>query len=123
MLKGLKGLLIKTPRNDSAKRPAPKVAAKPVAVGKDYGAALVVPGTRCCVGAKSAARERFLFRDAPRLPLADCTMPGACACRFKKASDRRDTDADRRDIGLSETGRWYAGPNHRISRRRKPAKG
>jgi hypothetical protein len=120
MLKALIGLLTKTPLNDSARKPAPKAAAKSMAAGKDYRAAAVVPGIKCCLAAKTSVGKRSLFQDAPRLPLANCTMPTNCSCRFKKASDRRD--GDRRQIGVSETGRWFAGPENRKRGSRRSVK-
>jgi hypothetical protein len=125
MLKRLIGLLTKTPRKGPPqKRPAPKVVTKPVVATGDYRAAWVSPGIKCCQAAKSSVHKRHLFRDGPRLPLANCTMPGNCTCTFKKASDRRDSD--RRQIGVSETGRWFAGAENRTrgmrGRRRNEAK-
>jgi hypothetical protein len=119
-LKALKALLIKSPRNDSARKPAPRATAKPATAAKDYRAVSVAPGIKYCLAAKTGVGKLHLFRDAPRLPLANCTMPTNCSCRFKKASDRRDSD--RRQFGVSETGRWFAGPENRKRGRRGSSK-
>jgi hypothetical protein len=120
MLKGLIGLLGKTPRNDSEQKPVPRKTAPSAPAGQGYRAVSVAPGVKCCLAAKNGLGKRDLSRDAPRLPLANCTMPASCSCTFKKASDRRDSE--RREIGISETGRWFAGPENRTRGRRRSSK-
>jgi hypothetical protein len=121
MLKALKALLGKPLRDDSATKPVPKAVAKPATVGKDFRAVSVAPGIKCCPAAKNIVGQRYLFREGPRLPLADCTMPTNCSCKFKKASDRRD--GDRRILGTSETDRWFVGPENRKREGRRSTKG
>jgi hypothetical protein len=111
MLKGLRGLFNKPVPQDTAKKRTPVAKAGPAITGKDYRGVSVAPGGRCCAAANDIVGKRYLSREAPRLPLEHCTMPADCSCKFMKASDRRD--ADRREPGLSETGRWFAGPEHR----------
>jgi hypothetical protein len=120
MLKSLQALLSKPTRDDSAKKPATKALAKPALPGKDYRSVSVAPGIKCCSAANDIVGKRFLFREGLRLPLANCTMPTHCSCKFKKASDRRD--GDRRELGVSETGRWFAGPENRKRGGRRSAK-
>jgi hypothetical protein len=120
MLKSLKALLGKTPRDDSAKKPARSTPAKSAPTGKDYRSVAVTPGVKCCSAANDILGKSYLFREAPRLPLANCTMPTNCSCKFKKASDRRD--GERRQIGVTETGRWFAGPENRKRGGRRSAK-
>ena len=120
MLKSLRALLGKPSRDEAAKKPATQAPAKPASPGKDYGSVSVVPGTKCCSAANEIVGKRFLFREGLRLPLAVCTMPTQCSCKFKKASDRRD--ADRREPGVTETGRWFAGPENRRRGGRRSAK-
>ena len=121
MLKGLIGRLGKTPRNDSAQKPVPRATAPSAPAGQDYRAVSVAPGIKCCSAAKNALGNSYLSREAPRLPLQNCTMPANCSCKFKKAPDRRDSD--RREPGVTETGRWFAGPEHRKrGGRRSPKK-
>jgi hypothetical protein len=96
-----------------------KPSPKPVTTGKDYRSVSITPGIKCCLAAKSSKGKHFLMRDAPRLPLLDCTMPTGCSCAFKKSSDRRDGEDDRRQIGISETGRWFAGQENRTTQRNR----
>ncbi len=120
MFKELKALLSKSPRDDGVKLPASKAAAKPATAAKDYRAVSVTPGMKCCSAAHEIVGQYFLLRDGPRLPLAKCTMPTSCSCKFKKAADRRD--GDRRIFGTSETGRWFAGAENRKRAGRRSAK-
>ena len=119
-MKVLRALLSKPSSQDSAKKPAPVVKVKPAITGKDYRSVSVAPGGQCCAAAKDMVGKRYLSREAPRLPLANCTLPGSCSCKFKKASDRRD--GERRELGPSETGRWFAGPENRKRGGRRSAK-
>jgi hypothetical protein len=122
MFKQLKSFLTENPHADPPHK-GPKSIATPVPAGKDFRAISVTPGIKCCQAAKSGVGERHLMREAPRLPLPGCTMPASCSCRFKKASDRRDSDGDRRELGMSETGRWFAGQEKRTRRNRRSGKG
>src|SRR5580658_3553063 len=116
MFENLLGFLAKAPRTSSPQKPAPKSGATVPSPGVNFRAVSVEPGPRCCLAAKAGIGKPFLVRDAPKLPLANCTMPTACSCKFRKASDRRDDD--RREIGMSETGRWYGATEKRQREKR-----
>jgi hypothetical protein len=111
MLKALRTLLGKTPREHPAKKPARSAKPKPPNAGGDYRAVSRAPSTRSCAAAKHAAGKRYLWRQAPRLPLAGCTMPTNCSCKFRKDADRRD--GDRRLLGGTATNGWFADPQRR----------
>jgi hypothetical protein len=85
----------------------------------EYSAVSVVPSGACCAAAKELAGRKMRTAEAPRLPLADCTQPLNCGCRFRKFTDRRDGDDDRRQLGSAARSVWYAGPQRRksVSRR------
>lgn len=87
---------------------------------KDYRAVLIAPGVDCCLAANFSSGERYLLRDAPRLPLAGCTKPAECSCKYNKVHDRRD--AERRQMGIWETSRWFAGTEKRTGRNRRSDK-
>lgn len=42
-----------------------------------------------CPAAVALKDVRILSADAPRLPLADCTMPANCRCIYRHHDDRR----------------------------------
>jgi hypothetical protein len=67
------------------------------------------------------AGARLLAGRAPRLPVADCTMPAECRCRFQKYSDRREDDQGRRFHYGHERAAWYAGGQRRKSSGRRTA--
>jgi hypothetical protein len=113
-------MLSKPSGGDSAKKPATIAVSKSAIPAKDYRAVSVVAGAKCCSAAREVVSMPYLAREAPRLPLAACTMPTNCSCKFKKASDRRD--GDRRLLGAAETGRWFAGQEKRGRAARRSAK-
>jgi hypothetical protein len=94
--------------------PAAKRKQSPAA---DYRAVSLTQGSGHCAVAAAAQGKSFLLREAPRLPLAGCTQPEKCTCKFHKDSDRRD--ADRRLFGTTETQRWFAGPEARKKESRR----
>ena len=107
MIKILKELLGRTAREHSAKKPTPTPIPKRPITGGDFRAVSIVPSIVCCTAAMRANGRTYLLHEAPRLPLAACTMPKNCSCKFRKIADRRDRD--RRLFGASETNRWFAG--------------
>jgi hypothetical protein len=111
MINALKGLFGKTPAPHAVKKPA--TASKP-AVSQpdgDFRAVRLSLHDGCCAAAKDTEGKRYLLREAPRLPLKECTMPTSCTCKFHKDADRRG--GDRRRFCPNETNRWYAGPERR----------
>lgn len=89
--------LFKSNRGKPAK-PQPQSALHP------YHAVSVVPGTDACAAAYRFTGQRFLSRQAPKLPLPSCDA-AQCNCRFKHHKDRRAGPRRRSDIGLM-TGAW-----------------
>ena len=49
----------------------------------------VVPCAQACSAAAVVRGQRFLARQAPRLPLFGCDHSASCQCRFEKFQDRR----------------------------------
>jgi hypothetical protein len=107
MIKVLKDLLGKI----SPERPAKKTTSIPRPkrsnTSGDFRAVSIAPSIMCCSAAMHATERTYLLRDAPRLPLAACTMPRNCSCKYRKNADRRESD--RRLFGATETNRWFAG--------------
>lgn len=88
---------------------------RPATGSSVYPAVSVVSTGDCCAAAKALGGRRILAADAPRLPLADCTRPEACRCRFAKFADRRDDDQARRHEGSSMRSVLYSGQQRRRS--------
>ena len=121
MIQLFRSLLFRTSRECVAKkRPVPNARPRPVHAGGDYRAVSLAPSIDCYAAAKDAAGKRYLLREAPHLPLAGCTMPAECSCKFRKHADRRD--GDRRLLGEAETSRWFAGSERRARRVRRSTK-
>ena len=117
MFKTLKSLLTTVSGADSVQSPAPEERKRTVSADKDFRAVLIAPGVKSCMAANFSSGERYLLRDAPRLPLPGCTMSAECACRYTKVNDRRE--ADRRQIAVWETTRRFAGTEKRSGRNRR----
>jgi hypothetical protein len=60
-----------------------------------YQAVAIKYSENSCNAAKAMTGRRFLVREAPRLPLADCDY-GDCRCKFAHHDDRREK-TERRD--------------------------
>jgi hypothetical protein len=84
-------------RFDAGSSTLRKPAAVPTGAKGDFRAVSVVCGGNGCAAAKSIVGKRFLLSRPPRLPLADCTSPGTCACKYQKHDDRRKAGDRRSD--------------------------
>ncbi len=91
-----KGLLGLPKPSDAGARPV----GKPVL---SHHAVSIATGPRCCGAARDLRGERFLSRDAPKLPLKDCDRAD-CACRYEHHKDRREGLRRARDMGVAIDG-------------------
>jgi hypothetical protein len=120
MIQLLKSLFGDHARESARKRTAQKPRLRPAHAGADYRAVSLAPSLECYAAAKNSPGKRYLLREAPRLPLANCATPASCSCKFRKHADRRD--GDRRLLGEVETSRWYGGTERRTrAGRRSPS--
>jgi hypothetical protein len=71
---------------------------------------------RACGAARKYHGIRFLSKDAPILPLADCRAP-LCTCRFRHHEDRRSSLRRAADI-IASAAHW-AGQERRRSHGRR----
>jgi hypothetical protein len=96
------------------KRPAakPKTTASKSSAPA-FGGVSIVSGDYCCPAAKSLQGHRLLTDKAPKLPLADCTGQSQCKCHYKKYSDRRDAEDERRFYENAGQGAWYSSEERR----------
>ena len=70
-----------------------------------WHAVSVATGNWCCAEAANLSGTRFLSREAPRLPLGDCSAPQSCSCSYKHHSDRRGLPRRKDDrLGLRRGG-------------------
>jgi len=87
---------------------------------KDVRAVSIVGGSRCCEATRSVKGKRLLVTQGVALPLAACTMPEQCKCRYQKYSDRRAED-DRRTLGSTQRGSLFGISERRMVEGRRPA--
>jgi hypothetical protein len=119
MIQLLRSLFAATPREYPLKKSAPRVGPARLNADGNYRAVSLQPSPNCQAAVKYGAGKRYLLRDMPRVPLANCAMAAICSCKFRKHSDRRD--GDRRLLGEVKTTRWYPGSERREPRCRRSA--
>ena len=71
-----------------------------------YHAVSIQPGNPCCQRARALQGQRFLSRDAPPLPLKNCSRE-TCTCHYQHYDDRRGGPRRAREIGVAMDG-WHA---------------
>jgi hypothetical protein len=84
-----------------------KVRGEPVEnhrVSNPYHAVSIVTCLHPCDTAKKAIGQRFLSKQAPRLPLPGCDAE-RCECKFRHHGDRRAGPRRRDEIGVG-TNHW-----------------
>jgi hypothetical protein len=97
----------------TAPEPAPKPRAeKPI---MSYHAVTIAVGARSCAGAKALQERRFLSREAPKLPLANCDLLN-CECVYTHHADRRRGPRRAREMGVALDG--YEGEEKRNAPKR-----
>jgi hypothetical protein len=111
MIQLLRSMFAATPREKSLKKPAPTAGSARLNAGGNYRAVSLEPCPKCPAAAEYGGGKRYLLREMPRLPLANCAMSANCSCKFHKHSDRRD--GDRRLLGEVTTTRWYTDSERR----------
>ena len=119
MIEKLKQLLGKISPEHPAKTPKPSAKQIGPNGAGDFRAVEIAASIMCCAAAMQVRGRSYLLREAPRLPLAGCTMPANCSCKFRKSADRRDSD--RRLFGATETNRWFVGVECRKREARRSA--
>ena len=87
---------------------------------KDVRGVSIVGGSPCCEATRSLKGKRLLVTQGVALPVADCTMPTRCKCRYQKYPDRR-ADDDRRMFGSTQRGSLYGISERRRAEGRRPA--
>jgi hypothetical protein len=59
-----------------------------IRLSNPWHAVTILPGPKRCVAVTKLLNQRYLSKEAPVLPLKDCTEP-ACTCRYRHHDDRR----------------------------------
>jgi hypothetical protein len=79
----------------------------------------VVPGKEACEAAQKLRSQRFLTREAPRLPLPDCTNQDKCQCKYQHFASRRHRPRRATDEGRSSSAPPSEGERRRPGERRE----
>ena len=58
-------------------------------VKEPWKAVAILADDSACAAAKELQGKRFLSRNAPRLPLPECTKQDRCECKYRHLRDRR----------------------------------
>jgi hypothetical protein len=96
-----------------------KLMSRPMDHGSDFRAVSLRPSLDCCAETEDTVSKRYLWREAPRLPLQGCAMGSNCHCKFVKHAERRD--GDRRLLGGNSTKQWFTGSERRRHHGRRAA--
>ena len=101
MVSGLKDLWFSIPFDRWARfltgdDPDAARAARRMDPARDFRAVEIVACARSCASVQEWNGATFLWRQAPRLPLQDCSASAACHCMYRKHSDRRQREDRRR---------------------------
>ena len=83
-----------------------------------WHAVSVTTGQTCCESARGLIGRRFLAARAPRLPLPECTLAEACACKYKHHEDRRAAPR-RKEEKSGLPGKNHHGPERRTVQSRR----
>lgn len=84
----------------AAARPAKPVAKK---MTQTFHAVTIQTGRNCCHEARALQGQRFLSREAPSLPLKNCSSD-SCLCHYLHHDDRRAGPRRARDMGVAMDG-------------------
>lgn len=86
--------------------------------GNPWHSVSLVTKAKSCEAARACQGKRFLSNKAPRLPLAECTVPDSCPCAYKHHDDRRGNPRRKSEItGVNRTN--SAAKERRVARGRR----
>jgi hypothetical protein len=108
------GFWFRTRRN---RRPAARVPPPSAKAGGRFGGVEIRTRSGACRAAQTLHGKRFLAKNAPTLPLPECTAT-QCACTFSKLADRRTEGRRLEHGGLSASLFLAANRRSRHDRRR-----
>ncbi len=108
MVNEVKGLFARFGRREVAT----PVLTERARIVNPFHAVSIAVGAHACDAAKAFAGQRYFSREAPRLPLADCSNPD-CRCRYEHHDDRRAQARRISDHGHTLPAPPYMGPERR----------
>jgi hypothetical protein len=100
LIQRARGMFAIDPPVEAAKTPEKPVVRK---ASPSYHAVSIETGRNCCHEARALKGKRFLSREAPSLPLRNCSSDN-CLCRYQHHEDRRAGPRRARDMGVAMDG-------------------
>jgi len=85
-----------------------------------WHAVAIRPKGSSCEAVQARRTARYLSKEAPRLPLAECTSSDACSCVYKHHADRRVQSRRRAETGEPRRNAKVAQERRSERDRRKP---
>src|SRR5882757_6786346 len=98
--------------------PSAKQSIAPAPPRSEWHAVSIISNASCCPAAMGLLGTRFLSREAPRLPLKNCSMSAACRCSYQHHDDRRGSSRRTHDLWNPGHGS-YGGKERRGERGRR----
>jgi hypothetical protein len=83
-----------------------------------WHAVSIVTGRWCCEAARQLLGSRYLSKQAPRLPLEECSSAEHCSCLYKHHGDRRGVPR-RKDEAMGMRRPAHLDNDRRVSRGRR----
>ena len=91
-------------------------------VKDSWKAVAIVAGDSACTAATQLRGKRFLSRNAPRLPLPECSKQDQCQCKYRHLADRRGSQRrsaeENRIVPTQPVAKEQRRPGERRERRR-----
>lgn len=88
-------------KSKTEKNKTKKSSGRASSTASPYSAVKIICKTNiACNAAQSIANTHFLSREAPFLPLENCTQSNQCRCKYQHMADRRVEARRNADFGL-----------------------
>ena len=92
----------------------------PTSTKDAWKAVAISAGESACAAARDMRSKRFLARNAPKLPLPDCTRQDKCECKYRHLTDRRGGPRRAGDDGVLRPEKSSGKEQRRPGERRAP---
>jgi hypothetical protein len=93
-------------------------AARPSHIPKQWHAISVEAKSSSCAVAQDLRKQRFLLKEAPKLPLQGCSKGASCLCTYKHHDDRRSKPRRKEGASVSSNGKAQGSERRTIRGRR-----
>jgi hypothetical protein len=102
----------------SDRPPSAKESMAPASPRSPWHAVSIVSTAACCPAALGLMGTRFLSKEAPRVPLKNCSMSAECRCSYQHHGDRRSLSRRTQDLWSPGRGSYGGEERRREAHRR-----